>query len=163
MPRNRPNLQVSLLTLTSPAFEPGGPIPARHSHDGGNVSPALSWGAAPQDARSLALVCEDPDAGGVRPWVHWVLFNLSAGLTELDENVPRSSPLPGGAAQGRNDFGETGWGGPQPPSGTHHYYFRLYAVDRRLDLDGSATREDVLKAIDGHVVAEAELMGTFSA
>lgn len=160
MPRQRPGLQMTTLSLTSPAFSPGGAIPARHSRDGGDVSPPLHWGATPQETRSLAVICEDPDAG-LAPWVHWLAFNIPAGSTKLDENLPKSAMLPGGAVQGRNDFGDVGYGGPQPPSGTHRYFFRLYAVDQSLNLDSGATREDILRAIDGHVVGEAELMGTY--
>jgi Raf kinase inhibitor-like YbhB/YbcL family protein len=159
VPRLKFGLQIATLTLTSRAFSNGGPIPVRHTCDGDDVSPPLDWGGAPQDTRSFVVMCEDEDAG-LKPWVHWIMFNIGAGWTKLSEDVPKAAAVPGGAVQARNDFGEIGYGGPCPPSGTHRYTFRLYAVDKMLDLKSSATREDVLKAIDGHVVGQAELMGT---
>ena len=149
------------LDLETSAFEPGGAIPERHTCDGGDVSPALSWSAPPAGARSLALVCDDPDAPR-GTWVHWVLYNLPAGTQRLDEGVPATAELPSGARQGRNDFRRIGYGGPCPPPGPpHRYYFRLYALDVVLALASGATRKDLDRAMKGHVLADAELMGRY--
>jgi Raf kinase inhibitor-like YbhB/YbcL family protein len=149
------------LELETSAFEPGGAIPERHTCDGGDVSPALSWSAPPAGARSLALVCEDPDAPR-GTWVHWVLYNLPAGTRQLEEGVPATAELPSGARQGRNDFRRIGYGGPCPPPGPpHRYYFRLYALDVVLGLPSGATRKDLDRAMTGHVLADAELMGRY--
>lgn len=145
------------MRLTSPAFPPGGAIPRRHSCDGENVSPPLAWTGAPSTTRSFAVVCDDPDA---RNFTHWVLFNVPGGATSLGEGL-RPGHLPPGAAEGGNDFGAPGWGGPCPPSGTHRYAFRLYALDvPKLDLV-SPTKQQLEKAMEGHVLAEATLDGTF--
>ncbi len=145
-----------MFSLTSPAFAEGGAIPREHTCDGRDASPPLSWSGAPADSASLALVVDDPDAGG---FVHWVLFNLTASATG---SIPAGySASPDAAPQGRNGFGRTGYGGPCPPSGTHHYVFRLLALDAMLPLAGTPAAADVLAAADGHVLAEARLTGTY--
>lgn len=150
-------------TLTSPAFEPGDPIPVRHTCDGEDVSPALRWEGPPDETASFALVVEDPDAPR-GTFVHWVLYELPGHARELPEDVgpsPRLENL-GEAAQGKNDFGAIGYRGPCPPRGApHRYFFRLYALDARLGLDPGAARLAVDQTMAGHVIGTAELMGTY--
>src|SRR5205814_1331323 len=159
-----PSEATMAFTLTSPAFAAGAAIPAKHTCDGPDLSPALTWGGAPPAAKTLALIVDDPDAPA-GTWVHWVLFNLTATLDALPENVPRSETLPqlGGAAQGRNDFRKLGYGGPCPPAGKpHRYFFKLYALDAVLPLEWGATKADVVRAMKGHIVGQTELMGTYA-
>ncbi len=145
-----------MFSLTSPAFAEGGAIPREHTCDGRDASPPLSWSGAPANSASLALVVDDPDAGG---FVHWVLFNLTASATG---SIPAGySASPDAAPQGRNGFGRTGYGGPCPPSGTHHYVFRLLALNAMLPLAGTPAAADVLAAADGHILAETRLTGTY--
>ncbi len=150
------------LTLTSPAFAEGRPIPTKHTGDGKDVSPPLQWGGVPDGTRSLALICDDPDAP-VGTWVHWVLFNLPPTTTELPENVPPAENVANGAKQGQNDFRHLGYGGPAPPPGEpHRYFFKLYALDCEVALrPGATTKRDLAKAMEGHVLAEGQLMGTY--
>jgi Raf kinase inhibitor-like YbhB/YbcL family protein len=149
------------LQLTSTAFEEGQPIPLDYTGEGRNVSPALKWNDPPRDTKSLALICEDPDAPrGV--FTHWVIFNIPSETRELSEDVPHREGLANGTRQGRNDRGKVGYFGPKPPEGKpHRYFFKLFALDRPLDLTGSETKDHVVKAMQGHVLAEAQLMGTF--
>jgi Raf kinase inhibitor-like YbhB/YbcL family protein len=150
-----------LLVLTSTAFTDGQAIPAKYTADGDDVSPPLAWEHVPEGTRSLALVCEDPDAPR-GTWTHWVLFNLPPDTKKLEENVARKATLPNGAVQGGNDFGKTGYGGPSPPPGKpHRYFFKLYALDTPLKLQADATRQQLLAALHGHVLDEAQLMGTY--
>lgn len=149
------------IRITSPAFGEGQPIPAKHTCDAENISPALSWDKAPDAARSLALICDDPDAPA-GTWVHWVLYDLPATTRGLPEGAGGDTTGPGGAVQGRNDFGKTGYGGPCPPGGgPHRYFFKLYALDRMLNLKPGGTRRDVENAMKGHILAEGKLMGTY--
>jgi len=149
------------LELKTTAFAPGGAIPKKFTCDGPDVSPALTWTEPPSGTQSFALVMDDPDAP-VGTWVHWVLYDLPAGARELAENVPKSEELAGGARQGRNDFRKTGYGGPCPPPGpAHRYFFKLYALDSKLNLKAGATKADVEKAMKGHILAQAELMGRY--
>jgi Raf kinase inhibitor-like YbhB/YbcL family protein len=149
------------LRIESAAFENGKPIPPAFTADGKDVSPPLSWSGTPAGTKSLALICEDPDAPrGI--WVHWVLYDLPPSLASLPEAIPPRETLSDGARHGRNDFGRWGYGGPAPPSGTHRYFFRLYALDRSLPLPSGASRQEVLRAMEGHVLADGELMGTYS-
>jgi len=148
------------LKLTSAAFEEGGMIPAKYTCDGDNVSPPLAWSGVPENARTLALVADDPDAPR-GTWVHWVVYQIPATEKGLPENVPARETLDGGARQGRNDFKNTGYGGPCPPSGTHRYFFRLYALDAEPNPPSGVSKEQLLKAIEGHVVAEGQLMGRY--
>ncbi len=115
----------------------------------------------PPQARSLALVCEDPDAPRGN-WVHWVVYGLPASATALPEAVPAAAAVPGGGTHGKNDFGRLGYGGPAPPSGTHRYFFRIYALDREVALPPGATLAELRRAMEGHVLAQGELMGTYS-
>ena len=149
------------IDVTSTAFKEGLPIPAQYTADGQDVSPPLSWGGVPAGTRSLALVCEDPDAPR-GTWSHWVLFNLPAEASGLPEGVPLEAKLPSGATQGANDFRKVGYGGPSPPPGKpHRYFFKLYALDTTLSLPPSTTRQQLQAAVQGHVLAEGQLMGTY--
>lgn len=153
---------VDELVLRSPAFQTGEAIPDRYGVGGANISPPLEWEGLPEGTESLALICEDPDASsGI--WSHWMLYNLPTGQTGLKEDLPTRSMLDSGVKQGRNDFGAIGYGGPSPPAGsTHRYFFRLYALDQPLtDADPGMTRRQLLDRIEGHVLASAELMGTY--
>lgn len=146
------------MKLISRAFPDGGMIPEKHAKDGGNISPDLKWMGVPDNARSLALVVDDPDApSGV--FDHWLVYGIPPDTLELTENQPAAETLPNGARQGHNGFGETGYGGPQPPSGVHRYLFRLYALDYDPPLSAGAGRQELDEAIKGHVLEKAELMG----
>ncbi len=146
--------------LSSPAFEPGQTIPVKYTCDGMDISPPLAWSHPPGDAASFALIMDDPDApAGI--WVHWVIFDMPADARELPEGVPPDPVLEAGSVQGTNSWGRVGYGGPCPPRGTHRYFFKLYALDTALGLESSATKADVLAAMEGHVLAQAELMGVY--
>jgi Raf kinase inhibitor-like YbhB/YbcL family protein len=149
------------MRIESAAFSEGGQIPRSHTCDGKDVSPPLSWSGVPEGAKSLALICDDPDAPG-KTWVHWVLFNLPPGTRELPEGVPAHARVSGGGVQGTNDFRKVGYGGPCPPSGTHRYIFKLYALDAALGLPAGATKAEVEGAIEGHVLGQATLTGKYS-
>jgi len=144
------------LTLTSDAFANGQSIPAKYSCVGKNISPALSWNESPVGTKSFALIVDDPDAP-MGTWVHWVLFNIPASTQSLQENADSSA-----MTAGKNSSGNTRYDGPCPPSGTHRYFFKLYALDSTLSLSPGATKEQVLKEMEGHILAQGELMGTFS-
>jgi Raf kinase inhibitor-like YbhB/YbcL family protein len=155
---------IVALILTSGAFTAGGGIPSKYTCDGADVSPALAWSGTPSGAIAFALIADDPDAPA-GTWVHWVLFNLPANLTALPEGVSKTDQLAnlGGALQGRNDFHRVGYGGPCPPPGKpHRYFFKLYALDATLPLKAGATKQDVERAMRGHVLAETSLMGTYT-
>jgi len=156
-----------MLTLTSSAFSANASIPAKHTCAGADVSPPLAWTGAPAGTRTFALVVDDPDAPDPaaprRVWVHWVLYNVPADVASLPEGTS-GGRLPTGAREGRHDGGGTGWSGPCPPIGRHRYFHRLYALDAELpDLGRGATKADLERAMSGHVLASAELVGTFSA
>ena len=148
------------IKITSSAFEDGGLIPAKYTCDGADISPPLQWEAVPEGTSSIALICDDPDAP-VGTFVHWVLFNLPAETRELDKNIAPDETLPSGAKQGTSDFGRIGYGGPCPPSGTHRYFFKIYALDTQLGLEAGAAKEQLLKAMEGHVLAKGQLMGRY--
>ena len=151
--------------LTSPAFEADALIPARYSCHGANVSPPLAWSAPPAGTQSLALVMEDPDAVKVvgSVWDHWLLFNLPADVLSVPEGVPQKAELPDGSRQGQNSGRGLGYGGPCPPGGqTHGYRFTVYAVDTALALKSGATKAEILHAIDGHILAQAQLVGRYA-
>jgi Raf kinase inhibitor-like YbhB/YbcL family protein len=149
------------LTVSSSAFQEGSEIPARYTCEGQDVSPALTWKEPPAGTQSFALIMDDPDApGGV--FTHWVLFNLPADSRGLSEAVPTQPQLPDGSLQGKNDFGRSGYGGPCPPSGRpHRYQFTLYALDQTLDLKVSASKKQVIDAMQGHILAQGRLTGTY--
>jgi Raf kinase inhibitor-like YbhB/YbcL family protein len=147
--------------LKSGAFSQGDAVPKQYTGDGENISPPLAWSEPPEGTKSWALICDDPDAP-MGTWVHWVVFNLPADERELAENQPRDEKLSNGAAQGKNDFGDLGYGGPAPPKGKpHRYFFKLYAVDTSIDLKPGATKAELLKALEGHVLGHGELVGTY--
>ena len=156
-----PSSPAPALTLSSPAFSSGGPIPPRYTCDGQDISPALTWTEAPAGTQTFAVIMDDPDAP-VGVWDHWIAFNLPASLLELTEAQPKGYPLTAGGVKGKNSWGDSGYGGPCPPSGpAHTYRFILYAVDRSLDLDAGASKKEVLDALEGHVLAESLLTGTY--
>ena len=150
------------MTITSSAFADEGAIPSVHTCVGKDLSPALAWSGVPANAKSLALIVDDPDAPDPKApkmvWGHWVLYNLPLSASGLKEAV---AALPDGTKQGLNDWKQTGWRGPCPPIGRHRYYFKLFALDTVLPDLGRPTKESLEKAMKGHVVAEATLMGTF--
>jgi hypothetical protein len=152
------------LSLSSPAFAPGGEIPARFTCEGRDLSPALDWTGVPETARSLVLIVDDPDAPDPEApkmtWVHWVLYDLPPSAPGLPEGVA-AKDLPPGTKQGTNDWKRTGYGGPCPPIGRHRYFHKLYALDVALPDLGAATKAQVEAAMKGHVVAQAELVGTY--
>lgn len=150
--------------LQAPAFGTGGEIPAKHTCEGEDVSPALAWSGVPAGTKSLALVVDDPDAPNPKApqmtWSHWLLFDMPPESSGLPEAAGRAA-LPPGTRQGLNDWKRTGWGGPCPPIGRHRYYFRLHALDTKLDALQTPTRQQLLDAMQGHVLATAETMGTY--
>jgi Raf kinase inhibitor-like YbhB/YbcL family protein len=149
------------LRIQSSSFADGGAIPSRYTCDGRNGSPELDFSGVPAGTKSLALICDDPDApSGV--WVHWVIFDLPASTAKLPESAPAGAKPPAGGLQGKNDFGKLGYGGPCPPSGTHRYEFKLYALDTELKLPAGSSKAQVVSAMQGHVLAEAKLTGKYS-
>jgi len=147
--------------LQSPAFLPGAEIPVKYTCDGADLSPPLRWTTPPIKTKSFALVMDDPDAPA-GTWVHWVLYGAPATLQEFLEAIPAHDRVPGIASQGVNDFRRVGYGGPCPPRGpAHRYFFKLYALDTDLKLPPRRTKADLLKAIEGHVLGQAELMGRY--
>ncbi len=150
-----------MLKLESKSFPAGGDIPSRFTCDGDNLSPALSWSAPPKRTQSWALIADDPDAP-VGTFVHWVLYDLPASARELGEGVPATADPAKAGRQGTNDFRRLGYGGPCPPPGKpHRYFFRLYALDRKLDLPPGARRQEVDQAMKGHILEQGELMGRY--
>jgi Raf kinase inhibitor-like YbhB/YbcL family protein len=149
------------LTLSSPAFAAGKSIPVKFTCRGQNVSPALAWSGAPSNTAYYALIVDDPDAP-IGTFVHWVIYNIPASSTGLPEGVPQTPTLDTGAVQGTNGAGEQFYYGPCPPSGTHRYFFKLYALDTKLTLSSGATASQLTKAMQGHILSQGELMGTFS-
>jgi Raf kinase inhibitor-like YbhB/YbcL family protein len=149
------------LMVTSQAFKSGEPIPSKYACDGEDVSPPISWSGASEQTRSYAVIVDDLDAP-MGTFTHWVIFNIPAGQSSLEEGVPNLGTLSNGAIQGRNGFGKIGYGGPCPPSGTHRYVFHLYALDTLLSLQAGASQSDVLEAVKGHILAEGELTGLYS-
>lgn len=160
---SRPKEGVPMtLDLTSPDFPSGGTIPKQFTCDGGDLSPALQWKAAPSGTQSFALIADDPDAP-VGTWVHWVLFDLPATLRSLPQNFPKDPQASDSSRQGTNDFDKIGYNGPCPPPGKpHRYFFKLYALDTKLNLKAGATKKDVERAMQGHILARGEYMGRYS-
>ena len=152
---------VAPFVLTSTAFAEGESIPRKYTCDGENISPPLQWRDVPEGTRSFALVADDPDAPG-GTWDHWLLYNLPAEARSLPEGVPPDAELSDSSRHGQNSWPQLGYGGPCPPSGTHRYFFKLYALDTVLELDAGANKERLSQAMEGHVLAEAELMGTYA-
>jgi Raf kinase inhibitor-like YbhB/YbcL family protein len=145
------------IEVSSPAFEPGGSIPRKHTGEGQDVSPALRWCGLPEGTKEIALICDDPDAPRAEPWVHWVVYKIPAERTGLPEG---GAPE---ALEGKNDFGAQGYGGPMPPRshGVHHYHFKIYALDAELEAVTGLTKDRLLEAIEGHILDEGELIGTY--
>lgn len=148
------------LQLSSTAFRDGNPIPARYTCTDADVSPHLEWFGAPDETASFALIMDDPDAPG-KTWVHWVVFNVPPSTGTLLEGIATDDDLPGDAVHGQNSWRRSSYGGPCPPSGTHRYYFKLYALDSMLNLKPGATKDELLTAMDGHILAQAQIMGTY--
>ena len=150
------------MQISSKVFAEGKAIPKEYTGDGKDASPPLQWTAAPAGTKSLALICDDPDAPRAEPWVHWVIYDLPGTALDLPEGVPTTGSLSSGAKQGRNDFGNTGYGGPAPPRGKpHRYFFKLFALDTALDLPAGATKAQLEKAMQGHILAEGQIRGTY--
>jgi len=149
------------LTLTSTAFVDGGEIPRVFTCDSSDISPALMWSGIPDDAQSMALIVDDPDAPD-QTWVHWVVYGIRTADSALTEGTPAVPELPNGARQGLNDFGKYGYGGPCPPNGVHRYFFKLYALDIVPNLPDKATKQQLLDAMEGHILAQSQIIGTYS-
>jgi hypothetical protein len=148
------------LWVRSSSFSNGRSIPARYTCDGADLSPVLQWQSAPAGTKSFAIVMDDPDAP--IDFTHWLVFNIPPGVRELAEGASQQSAMPHGSVEGRNDFGRPGYGGPCPPRGNpHHYVFRVYALDRLLDLPAGAAGKQVHAAISGHIVAQGQIVGTY--
>ena len=154
-----PHTKVEI-KLTSTAFEEGGMIPEKYTCDGPDISPAMKWSGVPETAQSVAIIMDDPDAP-VGTWVHWVLYNLPPTIDNLPGNLPALERLANGERQGMSDFKRLGYGGPCPPGGTHRYFFKIYALDTMLPLEGKVTKAQVEKAMEGHIVAQGQLMGRY--
>lgn len=149
------------LELISTEFTHEDPIPVKFTCDGANISPPLQWGDPPEGTQSFALISDDPDAPG-GTWVHWVLYNIPVGARVLPEAIPAEAEIADGSQHGENSFGRLDYGGPCPPGGTHRYFFKLYALDAVLDLEPGVDKGGLLEAMEGHILAEAELMGTYA-
>ncbi len=152
--------KTNMLEIKSPAFENNSLIPKQYTCDGGNISPSLSWSNIPADAKSLALICDDPDAPA-GTWVHWIIYNMPPASKGLQEGVLPIQELAHDTKQGTTDFKKIGYGGPCPPKSTHRYFFRLYALNAKLNLEAGATKKQLLIAMEKHILAEAELIGKY--
>jgi Raf kinase inhibitor-like YbhB/YbcL family protein len=148
------------LQLTSRAFKEGEMIPAHYTADGEDVSPPLAWSNVPAEAKSFAILCDDPDAPG-GSFCHWIIYNIPPGMVQFPEAFPSFNSLPNGTKQGTNDFGSIGYRGPAPPSGVHRYYFKLYALSAVLDLEPGAKKAQLESRIQRRIVGEAQLMGKY--
>jgi Raf kinase inhibitor-like YbhB/YbcL family protein len=148
------------MEIKSSAFGSGEMIAAKYTCDGADFSPPLEWTGSPAGTKSFALICDDPDAP-MGTWVHWVIYDIPPTATMLAGGITREKELPGGGTQGFNDFRKIGYGGPCPPGGTHRYFFKLYALDAMLGLKPGITKDQLLKAMKGHILAETQMMGTY--
>ena len=148
------------MEIKSSAFGSGEMIASKYTCDGADFSPPLEWLGSPVGTKSFALICDDPDAP-MGTWVHWVIYDIPPTATMLAEGITREKDLPGGGTQGINDFRKIGYGGPCPPGGTHRYFFKLYALDTMLGFKPGITKDQLLKAMKGHILAEAQIMGTY--
>ena len=153
--------KVRTMQIGSPAFADGAAIPKKYTCEGEDVSPPLNWGSAPEGTKSFALISEDPDApSGI--WVHWVIYNIPGEVNKLSENIPKSEVVLNGVKQGLNDFEQIGYGGPCPPPGkAHRYFFKIYALDSYVNLKSGARKEELIRAIQSHILAEGQLIGTY--
>jgi hypothetical protein len=153
------------MKISSSAFQDGDPVPKKYTGDGQDISPPLRFSGVPAEARELALIVDDPDAPSPQPWVHWVMYKIPAEVDNLPEGVNPSLRVsqPGHALQGKNSWDRIGYGGPAPPEGhgTHHYYFKLYALDEPLSLEPGLDKEALLAAMKGHIITEAQVVGTY--
>jgi Raf kinase inhibitor-like YbhB/YbcL family protein len=146
---------MEAIRVTSPAFQSNGHIPRQYTCDGKDINPPLMIANCPQGTRSIALICDDPDAP-VGIWVHWVIWNIDPGVKEIKENT-----VPQGAVEGMNDFRKHAYGGPCPPSGTHRYFFKVYALDSMLNISPNSTKADLEKAMKGHILGQGQLVGLY--
>ncbi|MGO9386869.1 MAG: YbhB/YbcL family Raf kinase inhibitor-like protein [Methanobacterium sp.] len=150
-----------VIKIKSKVFEDGEPIPTKYTCSGVDVSPPLEWTSIPEDTESIGIICEDPDAPG-GTWSHWIIFNLPADTMSLSEHIMSREIMDNGAIQGLNDFGKVGYAGPCPPKGTHHYYYKIYALDVKLDLPPRTSRKTFLETINGHIIDQGQIMGTYT-
>ena len=149
------------LTVKSSAFNDGDMMDVKYTCKGEDVSPQLSWDGVPNGTKSFALICDDPDAP-IMTWVHWVIYDIPANVTELSEGIAKEEVLSSGTKQGKNDFRKIGYGGPcPPPGGPHRYFFKLYALDAELNLEPGLSKKALLKAMEGHILEEAQVLGKF--
>lgn len=155
--------QSGSFQITSSAFTQGGQIPQKYTADGEDISPPLAWTGAPQNTESFTITCEDPDASGQGggAFFHWIIFNIPGNVTELAEGIPAQGTLDNGAKQGTNDMGVIGYSGPSPPSGTHRYAFKIYALDTLLTLEPGATKQQVNDAMEGHILGQTQITGKY--
>lgn len=160
-PTEEPVEETAPFEIISTEFAHEDSIPVKFTCDGANISPTLQWSDPPEGTQSFALISDDPDAPG-GTWVHWVLYNIPVEVRELPEAIPADAELADGSLHGENSFGRLDYGGPCPPGGTHRYFFKLYALDIILDLESGVDKGALLDAMEGHVLAEAELMGTYT-
>lgn len=149
------------LKVTSPAFEHNGMIPSKYTADGADISPPIRWQDIPDGTKSIAIICDDPDAP-MGTWVHWLVWNIPPTVYGMDEAVRPDAVLDKGICQGTTDFGRIGYGGPAPPSGTHRYFFKVYALDTKLDLVADSVKPELEAAMEGHILAEGELVGKYA-
>jgi Raf kinase inhibitor-like YbhB/YbcL family protein len=150
------------MQLVSSAYQAGAAIPTQFTCEGDNISPELSWRDVPPQTESFVLTMRDPDAPKVGGFTHWVVYNIPGGVGHIEQNVPNDATVPGLGLQGKNDGGKVGYMGPCPPSGTHRYFARLFALDSELNLSPGASHEEVRHAMEGHILDRAELMGTYA-
>ncbi len=149
------------IIITTPAFDDGGMIPEKYTCDGENISPPLNWTKGAIETKSYALISDDPDAP-MGTWVHWVIYDIPPYTTNLPENIPKDETLKNGPKQGTNDFGKIGYGGPCPPGGIHRYFFKIYALDKMLELKPGLRKKELLNAMEGHILAQGKLIGKYS-
>jgi len=148
------------IKVKSFAFGDGDMIPEKYTCDGPNISPPLEWESGPGGCKTFAIICDDPDAP-MGTWVHWVAYNIPARVNRLSEDIPPYKVLDSEIIQGTNDFRKIGYGGPCPPGGTHRYYFKIYALDTPIKLESGATKSQLLRAMEGHILAQGQLMGRY--
>jgi Raf kinase inhibitor-like YbhB/YbcL family protein len=160
---NQPTSHSNSFKITSSAFTQGGQIPQKYTADGEDISPPFTWTGAPSNTESFTITCEDPDASGLDDgaFFHWIIFNIPGNVTRLAEGIPNQKILDNGAKQGINDMDTIGYSGPSPPSGTHRYVFKIYALDVLLNLESGATKQQVNEAIQGHVLVKAKITGKY--
>lgn len=160
VPEQKGGAKMVTIQITSPAFKDGELMPPKYTCDGEDISPPLEWSGVPENAKSIVIICDDPDAP-MGTWVHWVIYDIPPSLRSLQEGVPTERTLQNGAKQGKNDFGNIGYGGPCPPSGTHRYFFKIYALDVQLNLPPGMTKKEIEKAMAGHVLASGQIIGKY--